>query len=228
MGSCMTNTDRVNDDNASECTNNSMNNELCKNAETLTDKHHKKHEWLADIELVEWMKNNDTNFIVIDVRQSNMDYLGGHIKGAINIQHTSFIKQIKQLIENHYKVKNIIFHCMYSQSRGPLCANWYCMALEGLLTEFHLNDNDNIQSYEQSVYLNKCLNENTDFSVLLEIEIDQNKYKYLCNQNIYVLRHGFVNFVNKYRNDKSLVSDFDNSFWITQRNSNVLLHKNDW
>eukprot|EP01083_Nonionella_stella_P053714 141972_1 len=189
-------------------------------------KHYKKRKILYDIELVEWMRSNNTTFIVIDVRNTNMDYLGGHINGAINIEHINFITKLKQMIDTYYKVKNIVFHCMYSQCRGPMCCNWYCMALTALLNDYaNAHNNDNIN---QDSFMKICLHESEDFNVLFDVEMDEEKYNHLCHQNIYVLHLGFVHFVNKYRDDKRLVVDFDASFWNKEKRSDTLIHKHDW
>eukprot|EP01084_Bolivina_argentea_P083204 150664_1 len=194
-----------------------------------TFKHYKQQKRIYDLELVEWIQSNNSNFIIIDVRNTNMDYLGGHIKGAINIEHINFIKKIKELIEKYYKIKNIIFHCMYSQCRGPMCANWYCMALTALLTEFDINNISNqLDDHKQQSFMKICLNESEDFSELFDMKMNKEKYNYLCNQNIYILHLGFVHFANRYRNDTNLVIDFDEKFWYKQQFSDTLVHKNDW
>ena len=54
------------------------------------------------------------NYIIIDVR--GIDFKGGNIPGAINLESHLYNQKIKPFVENN---DNIIVHCMYSQVRGP-------------------------------------------------------------------------------------------------------------
>lgn len=53
------------------------------------------------------------NYIIIDVR--GIDFKGGNIPGAINLESHLYNQKIKPFVENN---DNIIVHCMYSQVRG--------------------------------------------------------------------------------------------------------------
>ena len=61
--------------------------------------------------------------VVIDVR-TRMEYGEGHIKGAKHMPSdfwydTSFVDNV---VESTMGIKRVVFHCAYSQQRGPKCA----------------------------------------------------------------------------------------------------------
>ena len=56
-------------------------------------------------------------FVVIDVRDE--DFTGKKIRNAINIPSTSHNMKEKLV---KYRNKKIVFHCQYSQTRGPKIA----------------------------------------------------------------------------------------------------------
>eukprot|EP01083_Nonionella_stella_P246115 854855_1 len=187
-------------------------------------KHNKQRKLLSDSTLVEWMQSSpDKHFIVIDVRDTNMDYSGGHIKGGINIEHIDFIKKIKGIVETYHTIPNIVFYCMYSKCRSPMCCDWYCMAVTALLNKYD-NGNKPLPSL-----MKICSHESADFKDLYQVEMNEDMYRNLCQQNVYVLDVGFAHFLNKYNNDADLVVDFDTNMWMKQPYSeDKLIHRNDW
>lgn len=53
------------------------------------------------------------------------DFVGGHIKGAINMEAEHFAEDaaVDQLIDTALAGKTrVVLHCMLSQQRGPRCA----------------------------------------------------------------------------------------------------------
>jgi len=53
------------------------------------------------------------------------DFIGGHIKGAINMEAEHFADEaaVDQLIDTSLQQKTrVVLHCMLSQQRGPRCA----------------------------------------------------------------------------------------------------------
>lgn len=60
---------------------------------------------------------------VVDCRDD--DFIGGHIKGAINMEAEHFADEaaVDQLIDTSLQQKTrVVLHCMLSQQRGPRCA----------------------------------------------------------------------------------------------------------
>ncbi|OBR02289.1 Trypsin-like serine typically contains c-terminal pdz domain protein [Colletotrichum higginsianum IMI 349063] len=68
---------------------------------------------------------------VVDVRDD--DYIGGHIKGAINMPSRSLEATMPTLIRRLQGKKTVVFHCALSQQRGPSAALRYLREREQLL-----------------------------------------------------------------------------------------------
>ncbi|KAK1659548.1 Rhodanese-like domain-containing protein [Colletotrichum godetiae] len=60
---------------------------------------------------------------VVDVRDD--DYLGGHIKGCINMPSRSLDARMPTLMRHLEGKKTVVFHCALSQQRGPSAALRY-------------------------------------------------------------------------------------------------------
>lgn len=73
-------------------------------------------------------------FQVIDVRDS--DYVGGHIRGSWNYPASdlngSKILELQQRIYDA-KIKDVVFHCMLSQARGPKSALKFLRSLDDIV-----------------------------------------------------------------------------------------------
>ncbi|KOS20445.1 CDC25-like phosphatase YCH1 [Escovopsis weberi] len=65
----------------------------------------------------------ERTFAIVDVRDS--DYIGGHIRGAINIPSTSLDAMMPTLIRRVQGARLVVFHCALSQQRGPSAALKY-------------------------------------------------------------------------------------------------------
>ncbi|ROT42968.1 Rhodanese-like protein, partial [Sodiomyces alkalinus F11] len=60
---------------------------------------------------------------VVDVRDD--DYIGGHIKGCINVPSRSLDAMMPSLVRRLQDKKTVVFHCALSQQRGPSAALQY-------------------------------------------------------------------------------------------------------
>ena len=120
----------------------------------------------------------------------------------------------------------IVIHCMYSQSRGPMCCRWYCLAIESLLKHYKNKDDDdgNDDPFKQ------CIKQNADFEILKTISLDETLFNNLLNQQVYVLKNGFRGWVNKFKDNEKYVKDWDEQHWRLETiGGNLkLYHKNDW
>ncbi|KAK2465412.1 hypothetical protein APHAL10511_002766 [Amanita phalloides] len=76
---------------------------------------------LADIIKSDHKPNKD--YLVVDVRDD--DYAGGNIKDAVNMPSTNFLNTVDGLVESAKHIPLIVFHCTYSQMRGPKSATIY-------------------------------------------------------------------------------------------------------
>ncbi|AOA64651.1 Phosphatase [Komagataella phaffii CBS 7435] len=82
--------------------------------------------YLDSAQLYQWIKQNASSsgskFLVVDVRDS--DYVGGHIRGGLNVPSSTVKSQLEplfnRLLEND--VKDVVFHCALSQQRAPSSA----------------------------------------------------------------------------------------------------------
>jgi len=63
------------------------------------------------------------DYLVIDVRDS--DWKGGNIKGSYNLPSLKFQSGVDELISKIKGVPMVIFHCKFSQERGPNAAGMY-------------------------------------------------------------------------------------------------------
>ena len=60
---------------------------------------------------------------VVDVRDS--DYIGGHIRGCLNVPSPSLDWKMPELVRQLKDKEIVVFHCALSQQRGPSAALSY-------------------------------------------------------------------------------------------------------
>ena len=111
---------------------------------------YKKFEWLSKQDLYETLKkknkeNEDTktDIIVIDVRGPDFYSKPYKIKYAENHpKHTIFDREGKliEFVTNFCHFDTIVFHCMYSQFRGPQSANAYVETKNTMQSELKQNE----------------------------------------------------------------------------------------
>eukprot|EP00928_Gymnodinium_smaydae_P028555 TRINITY_DN21742_c0_g1_i2.p1 TRINITY_DN21742_c0_g1~~TRINITY_DN21742_c0_g1_i2.p1 ORF type:complete len:176 (-),score=17.68 TRINITY_DN21742_c0_g1_i2:69-533(-) len=66
---------------------------------------------------------------IIDVRDE--DFQGGHIPGARHCPSQAFARNVDYLAQEFASSgKTLVFHCMFSQSRGPGCARLFLRHLD--------------------------------------------------------------------------------------------------
>ncbi|GLD94912.1 hypothetical protein PINS_up003537 [Pythium insidiosum] len=93
-------------------------------------------DYIAASELATALRRTaDARPVVIDVRDE--DFVGGHIRGAVNVPEWQFRDDdfVDQLVEKYRHAPQIVFHCMFSQVRGPRCANRFLQRVQSLLEE---------------------------------------------------------------------------------------------
>mmetsp|Transcript_36714 Transcript_36714/g.59325 ORF Transcript_36714/g.59325 Transcript_36714/m.59325 type:complete len:145 (-) Transcript_36714:735-1169(-) len=85
-------------------------------------------------ELATWLldkrKSTSKGLAIVDCRDG--DYDGGHIKGAMNVPSLVFDERLDSLIKKTSSSEKVVFHCMYSQQRGPKCASAFASRLSEL------------------------------------------------------------------------------------------------
>ncbi|OHF00439.1 hypothetical protein CORC01_04189 [Colletotrichum orchidophilum] len=85
---------------------------------------------LSTILLAEQAAGN-SSVAVVDVRDD--DYIGGHIKGCINMPSRSLDATMPTLIRRLEGKKTVVFHCALSQQRGPSAALRYLRERDQIL-----------------------------------------------------------------------------------------------
>lgn len=70
--------------------------------------------------LVAWARDNNRRFQVVDVRTTDFTQKGSKIRGALNFPVTQIrADRGSSLVELLWDEPTVIFHCMYSEHRGP-------------------------------------------------------------------------------------------------------------
>ncbi|KAK3836957.1 MAG: Rhodanese-like protein [Linnemannia elongata] len=128
------------------------------------------------------------DYLIIDVRDS--DYIGGHIRGSVNIPSQDLRDQLPTLIEEYKAVPQLIFHCALSQVRGPKAANRWAEALAA---------RDDAAAADVAA---------------TERAAVEAANKGPLTQHVNILRGGFGEWQRQYKNDKNLVEDYVPDYWI--------------
>ncbi|KAI0566535.1 rhodanese-like protein [Gracilaria domingensis] len=74
--------------------------------------------------------------VVIDVRED--DRVGGHIKSSIHVPAPDLRRDPSRYLKCINGADTVVFHCMYSQLRGPTCAVRFWYALDAARKEGRL------------------------------------------------------------------------------------------
>ncbi|TMW68817.1 hypothetical protein Poli38472_006285 [Pythium oligandrum] len=93
-------------------------------------------EYIASSELATALRHpTEPRPIVVDVR--DVDFAGGHIRTAINVPEWKFNDDanVDDLVERYKDEKQLVFHCMLSQVRGPKCAKRFLTRLQAVVKE---------------------------------------------------------------------------------------------
>ncbi|KAL0768690.1 hypothetical protein CaCOL14_007998 [Colletotrichum acutatum] len=90
---------------------------------------------------------------VVDVRDD--DYLGGHIKGCINMPSRSLDATMPTLMRRLEGKKTVVFHCALSQQRGPSAALRYLRERDQSLSSMTNSGSteDSASAEPQTVYV---------------------------------------------------------------------------
>lgn len=75
--------------------------------------------YLPAEQLVQLLRS-DATLLVVDVRDA--DRAGGHIKGSKNVTAANLKSNVQRYVQEWRHFDKIVFHCMFSQVRGPSCA----------------------------------------------------------------------------------------------------------
>ena len=201
-------------------------------------KKQKRWAFIAPQELGEMMKNinlqkqEDGDVLqVVDVRHSDQDHIGGHIKGSTNIDHRGFAQSLPNSVQKYAKKHNFEHHCMYSQCRGLRCLRAYRDYIDALIGGQYYRHLKDVKDGDTEMMVPYKDLESKQQAFKLTADLAQN----IMNQRIWVLKGGFNAWLTFYygmepKERQSYISDFDGSYWsITTRDKQIeLKHKHDW
>ncbi|KAF9129649.1 hypothetical protein BGW39_003974 [Mortierella sp. 14UC] len=124
------------------------------------------------------------DYLIVDVRDS--DYIGGHIRGSVNIPAHELPEKIPTLIEEYKAVPQLIFHCALSQARGPKAAKRWAEALAARNEAELATEAAAVEAAKES----------------------------LLTQQVNILRGGFGDWQRKHKDDKNLVVEYEAEYWV--------------
>ncbi|KAG9005422.1 hypothetical protein FRB93_009728 [Tulasnella sp. JGI-2019a] len=84
------------------------------------------HQYITSQELADLIKPDKKlleDFAIIDVRDK--DFAGGNIVGCLRSPSEKYKRSVDELIEKTKDIPKMIFHCSFSQQRGPKAAKIY-------------------------------------------------------------------------------------------------------
>ncbi|MCJ1445709.1 MAG: hypothetical protein MMC23_006214 [Stictis urceolatum] len=138
-------------------------------------------------QLAEIIKSKPDTIAIVDVRDD--DYIGGHIKGALNVPSSTLDYRIPELARTLKGKEKVVFHCALSQQRGPKAARRFLGQLEGL------RQNEASASSESSK------------------EQDATAATPAKAQEVYILQGGFTQWQDVYGLDETLTEDYAADLW---------------
>ncbi|KAK4225385.1 Rhodanese-like domain-containing protein [Podospora fimiseda] len=146
---------------------------------------------LSQLLLADTAAGKDTSSIaIVDVRDD--DYIGGHIKSALNFPSRTLDATLPTLIRQLEGKETVVFHCALSQQRGPGAALRY------------LREKERLAALEAA---KKKKNKDGE-------EIEQGEDKLVSTkQKVYVLDRGFVGWQEEYGTDERLTEGYRKELW---------------
>jgi len=74
-------------------------------------------------DLVKSEKVAGKDYVVVDVRDE--DFIGGNVKGCLRAPSQTYEANVTDLVSQLRDIPTVVFHCAYSQVRGPKSARIY-------------------------------------------------------------------------------------------------------
>ncbi|KAL2164799.1 hypothetical protein VTH06DRAFT_95 [Thermothelomyces fergusii] len=129
---------------------------------------------------------------VVDVRDD--DYIGGHIKGSVNVPSRTLDAMLPTLVRQLQDKETVVFHCALSQQRGPAAALRYIRERERIL----------------SASKKAARPPETDGAAAGAGPAEGDAAK---EQKVFVLDRGFVGWQEAYGTDERLTEDYRKELW---------------
>ena len=183
-------------------------------------KQKKRWSFISPNDLWSILKKEEKITQIVDVRQPELDYVGGHIRNSINIEHEVFLTRtsLVKVVKMYGRKKNFVLHCMYSQCRGLKCLQAYRTFVEEIVDLYY----QNLKSTLREVFVVSA-----SLTLTPQFVFD------VMAQNIYVLRGGFHAWINYFYSMKEVnyfVTGFEEKEWDIRNvgNNLKLKHMSDW
>lgn len=108
--------------------------------------------------------------LVIDVRDE--DFAGGHIRSAVNLPEENFVEDddVDAIVRRHQDEELIVFHCMFSQVRGPSCAKRFLSRMAVVLADAEKKPDVRVLTGGYQTFANVSLDEREAAGVLSETD----------------------------------------------------------
>jgi len=88
-------------------------------------------------EIIKSDRRPHKDYLVVDVRDH--DFRGGNVKHALNKPSGQFLNTVNELVKDAKDVPLVVFHCWFSQIRGPKAARIYEETRLKVIGENNLN-----------------------------------------------------------------------------------------
>ena len=186
--------------------------------------------------------SSKSKLMIIDVRGGwDGDFKGGNINGAANIPYQDLLhnKAWNSIIEHDIVEKdceNIVFHCMYSQVRGPASYDRFIVIKNEILEKYYANTNSDKQNENGQCSFCSCCclsneskqSESNDEYKIIELKNQQLSFKIndkianaLKKVKVSILKDGFYGWIESnieyYETDlelfDKLVENYDALIW---------------
>ncbi|KAH6856314.1 hypothetical protein B0I37DRAFT_412247 [Chaetomium sp. MPI-CAGE-AT-0009] len=142
---------------------------------------------------------------IIDVRDD--DYIGGHIKGSVNVPSRTLDAMLPTLVRQLQDKETVVFHCALSQQRGPAAALRYLRERERLLLPAAAATAGK-EAVEGKVTVDEGGARGPDDGAgvaVLEGAVKE--------QKVFVLDRGFVGWQEVYGTDERLTEGYRKELW---------------
>eukprot|EP01084_Bolivina_argentea_P096066 172708_1 len=165
------------------------------------------------------LTTNSSNYIIIDVRDPNVDFVGGHITKSVNISSAKFYDSLPEIFSKYNNKDEFMLMCMYGAHRSIECMKFYKKAINEIIKNYN-------KETGKSFYYNNNKNK-------IDIECNELMYQNLCKQKLYTIFEGFFGFLNNpkvNKDNKNIIVDFDMDQWqeLTVLNVTKLYHKQEF
>lgn len=110
--------------------------------------------WITREDLAPLVRSGAPELTIVDVRDN--DYIGGHIKGCMNVPTDTHDYRIPELVRTLRDQDTVVFHCVLSQQRGPSSALRYLRERDRLADKGEIQarkDGKDIKSAQRVIVL---------------------------------------------------------------------------